>query len=124
MCLSGSGRCPVADYSKHGGERSCYVTIHFFLNFSGNMKTTVFWDVVTYSYVEIGRRFRCAYCLHDQDPDKIILCIRHLRLQLELCCPGKKKGERIVIIFSDRNINIFSTLCLILKLIICLAIGF
>jgi hypothetical protein len=29
-----------------------------------NMKITVFWDVGPCSLVEIGRRFKGAYCLH------------------------------------------------------------
>jgi hypothetical protein len=31
------------------------------------MKTTVFWDVLPCSLVEIYQRLRGAYCLHHQD---------------------------------------------------------
>jgi hypothetical protein len=30
------------------------------------LKMTIFWDVAPYSLVEIYRRFRGAYCIHDQ----------------------------------------------------------
>jgi hypothetical protein len=32
---------------------------------------TVFWDVAQYSFVEVYRRFRDAYCLHCQDDEQV-----------------------------------------------------
>jgi hypothetical protein len=33
---------------------------------AGSMKMIAFWDIAPYSLVEVGRRFRGAFCLHHQ----------------------------------------------------------
>jgi hypothetical protein len=39
------------------------------------MKMAVFWDVASYSLVDIDRRLRGTYCLHHQDDDQRLLHI-------------------------------------------------
>jgi hypothetical protein len=43
--------------------------VRFYVLAAANVKITAFWDVAPCSVVEIGRRFKGAYCLHHQGDD-------------------------------------------------------
>jgi hypothetical protein len=38
------------------------------------MKVAVFWDIVPYHLVEVDRRFRDSYCLHNQGDEWVTHC--------------------------------------------------
>jgi hypothetical protein len=58
------------------------VTLHvrFQVLTAASLKMTAFWDVAPCSVVEVGRRFRDAYCLHHEGDGYSYLSIHTRRL--------------------------------------------
>jgi hypothetical protein len=66
---------------------------------TAGMKFGVFWDVAPCNHVEVGRRFRGAYCLHHQGD---------LALMME-ALKRRSTSTRLHVVTSQKTLKFFST---------------
>jgi hypothetical protein len=80
---------------------------YFRSSLAASMKMTVFWDVAPCSLVEIGLRFRGAYCLHHQGDD----FGAHGIIFMNVCCYNRCHGNVVKGFWILPNIIVFSCKC-------------